>query len=204
MSAANDSKTKTLTLGGALLAALAASSCCLGPLVLAALGVGGAGAFSVLSAYRPYILVVTAALLASGFYLTYRKPAHVEGDACGCESPRAGRAGRFGLWSATVLVLLFAAAPTLLGRAFDGRSVAAADPGTEQAVILVRGMDCEACGAHLKTALVKVGGFHELTLDLASQSVTVSYEPAPGRLDAYVAAIDELGYEATVGMRGAR
>lgn len=202
MSAANDSKAKTLTLGGALLAALAASSCCLGPLVLAALGIGGAGAFSVLSAYRPYILVVTAALLGGGFYLTYRKPAHL--DACGCESPKAGRAGRVGLWSATVLVLLFAAAPTILGRAFAGRSVAAADPGTEQAVIHVRGMDCEACGAHLKTALVKVGGFHELTLDLASQSVTVSYEPAPGRLDAYVAAIDELGYEATVGMRGVR
>ena len=57
---ATDTKAKTLTVGGALLAALAASSCCIGPLVLAALGIGGAGAMSVLSAYRPYILILTA------------------------------------------------------------------------------------------------------------------------------------------------
>lgn len=202
MSATNDSKARTLTLGGALLAALAASSCCLGPLVLAALGVGGAGALGALSAYRPYILIVTAALLGGGFYLTYRRPRSVDGDACGCERPRASRAGRVGLWIATVLVVLFASAPPLIAKVLDGQRArsAASDPSaaTAQAVIVVRGMDCEACAAHLRTALAKVGGFHELDLDLPSQRVTVSYEPAPGRLEAYVAAIDDLGYEASL------
>lgn len=98
MSTTQPDRAKKLTLGGAILAALAASSCCIGPLVLAALGVGGAGALAALGAYRPYILGVTAVLLAGGFYLTYRKPraAVAEGDACGCEkpSPKAGRAGR--------------------------------------------------------------------------------------------------------------
>ena len=203
MSAATDTKAKTLTVGGALLAALAASSCCIGPLVMAALGIGGAGAMSVLSAYRPYILILTATLLGGGFYLTYRRPKAVAGDACGCERPRASRAGRAGLWAASVLVVLFAAAPTLLAKVLDPAAVrqAPADPTVqlEQAVIVVQGMDCEACAAHLRTALAKVGGFHGLSLDLARHSVTVSYEPAAGRLDAYVAAIDDLGYEATLG-----
>src|SRR5260221_14472583 len=102
MSATQLDSAKKFTLGGAILAAVAASACCIGPLVLAALGIGGAGAFAALGAYRPYILAGTAVLLAGGFYLTYRKPrAAVEGDACGCEKPKASRAGRIGLWIAT-------------------------------------------------------------------------------------------------------
>ena len=74
----------------------------------------------------------------------------------------------------------------------------AGDAKTATAVIKVQGADCEACAAHLKAALNKVGGFRDLTLSVPSQSVTVTYEPAPGRLDAYVAAINDLGYEASV------
>lgn len=63
-----------LSVGGAILAALAASSCCVGPLVLVALGVGGAGGLAVMGAYRPYFLVGTATLRGTGYYLVYRKP----------------------------------------------------------------------------------------------------------------------------------
>src|SRR5260370_30475942 len=111
----NEARAKKLTLGGAVLAAIAASSCGIGPLILAALGIGGAGAFASLAAYRPHILMVTAVLLAGGFYLTYRTPKIVEGEACGCESlkPKASRAARLGLWIATALVVVIAPAPPL-------------------------------------------------------------------------------------------
>ncbi len=201
MSTPSDSHAKKLTLGGAILAAIAASSCCIGPLVFAALGVGGAGAFAALAAYRPYILGVTAVLLAAGFIMTYRKPRAVLGDACGCEKPKANRAGRIGLWIATAAVVLFAAAPTLIGRVYQaqGRSTATdLTVKTETAVITVQGADCAACVTHLRSALNEVGGLHALALDVPTQSATVTYEPAPGRLAAYVAAIDALGYEATI------
>jgi mercuric ion transport protein len=194
---------KKLSIGGAVLAALAASSCCLGPLLLAALGVGGAGAFATLSAFRPYILVGTAALLAVGFYLTYRKPAVVAGDACGCEKPNraASRASKIGLWAATAMILLFAASPTILARLAERpHAVVAPAAGVTLASITipVEGMDCEACSVHVRKALTAVGGFHDLKLDLPGHSVAVSYEPAPGRLEAYVKAINDLGYEATL------
>src|SRR5260221_13075469 len=117
MSATQLDSAKKFTLGGAILAALAASSWCIGPLVLAALGIGGAGAFAVLGAYRLYILGVSAVLLVGGFYLTYRKPhTAAKGDACGCgqPNPKAGHAGKIGLWIATGMVLVFAAAPNLI------------------------------------------------------------------------------------------
>jgi mercuric ion transport protein len=201
MSLDTEARATTATLAGAVVAAIAASSCCIGPLVLAALGIGGAGAFATLGAYRPYFLVVTAVLLAGGFYLTYRKPKVVAGgEACGCESPKpkANRAARLGLWIATALVVVFAAAPPLLAAASHEAVPVAAGQRVEKAVLSVQGLDCEACAAPIRTALTKVGGFHDLGLDLKAQTVAVAYEPAAGRLQAYLAAINGLGYEASL------
>jgi mercuric ion transport protein len=197
-------RAKKLSLGGAILAAIAASPCCVGPLVLAALGIAGGGALAAIGAYRPYVLGVTGVLLSAGFYLTYRKPrAAVEGDACGCAkpNPKAGRAGKIGLWIATAMVVVFAASPSLIacfaGRSHDPATSVAAS-GLAYATIRVQGMDCEACSVNIRNALANVGGFHDMTLDLRAQTIDVAYEPAPGRLQAYVAAIDELGYEVSL------
>ena len=197
----SNERAKKLSIGGALLAALAASSCCLGPLLLAALGVGGAGATAAFAAYRPYLLGGTALLLVAGFYFTYRNPRAVAGDACGCERPRATRAARIGLWIATLIVVLVAAAPPLLARwanANRSPAIGAPDANVAKATLHVQGIDCEACAAPIRKVLTKVGGFHDLELDIPKQVVTVTYEPSAGRLAAYVTAIDDLGYEANV------
>lgn len=194
-----DARATRLSMGGAILAALATSSCCLGPLLLAAVGIGGAGAIAALGVLRPYLLVVTIALVATGFYFTYREARPVEGDGCGCERPVADRAGRMGLWVATVVVILVAAAPPLLARWESPKLSGVASSATlETVTILVRGIDCAACARPIRAALTEVGGFHSLLLDIANQRMAVTYEPQPERLAAYVAAIDELGYEAKV------
>jgi len=193
------------SIGGAVIAAFAASSCCLGPLLLAALGIGGAGGIAGLGAYRLYLLAGTAALLSAGFYFTYRKPRapFESADACGCERPRTNRVGRIGLWIATVLVVLVAAAP-LLAKWADRARPSITNANVTKTTIAVEGIDCEACAAPIRKALAKAGGFHELELDIPKQSITVTYEPAPGRLEAYVSAINELGYEAKLPIEGRR
>lgn len=94
---------------GAIVAAFAASICCLGPLVFAALGLGSAGLVVQLEAYRPHFAALTIALLGAGFYFTYRRPRPVAataaaGPACDCALPRANRFDRVTLWVATVVV----------------------------------------------------------------------------------------------------
>jgi mercuric ion transport protein len=193
MSAVQD-RARRFSMGGAVLAALAASSCCLGPLLLAAAGIG-ASAAGALGAFRPYLLAGTVALLALAFALTYRKPRAIAGDACGCERPRAKRADRFGVWIVTVVVAIVAAAPPLLARLEAERSPVAAGPGLAIAVIGVPGIDCEACAAPIRSVLSNAGGLRGIRLDIAKQTLTVTYEPAAGRLDSYVAAIRRVGYE---------
>ncbi len=119
--------TKRLTapaIGGAVAAAFASSLCCLGPLLFAALGVGGAGLLVKLEAYRPYLAALTLALLGAGFYLTYRRPrlapaTAAAGPACDCELPRANRFGRVMLWLAAAFVAGFLAFPYLAQILFD-------------------------------------------------------------------------------------
>lgn len=96
-----------LVAASSLLGALAASSCCILPLVLFSLGVSGAwiGTFTQLAPYQPYFIAATIACLGFGYWLVYR-PSNVacaEGEACA--RPLSNWLVRLGLIVATVLVI---------------------------------------------------------------------------------------------------
>ena len=98
--------------GGALGAAIAASVCCIGPLVLALLGLGGGALLLKFEPLRPYFLAVTGLLLGGAFYATYRRPPieHCEpGTACARPASREGQ--KIVLWIVTAVVLLLATFP---------------------------------------------------------------------------------------------
>ncbi len=107
---------------GAVLAALGASLCCIGPLAFAILGIGGAGLLVKLEAYRPYFTLGTVGLLGLGFYFGYR-PRRIGRDArggpeCGCEHPRSNRLGKVMLWVAAALVIGIWSFPLLAAQLF--------------------------------------------------------------------------------------
>ena len=109
-----------LAAAGGVLGALAASSCCIIPLVLFTLGISGAwiGNLAALEPYQPYFLAVTAAFLGLGYYLVYRpKVACSDGEACA--RPLPNRLVKIALWGATaiagVAILFPYLAPALLG-----------------------------------------------------------------------------------------
>src|SRR5215467_4035885 len=97
----------TLMAAGGLLGALAASSCCILPVILFSLGISGAwiGNFTQLAPYQPYFLAATIVLLGTGYWLVHRvsKAACVEGEACA--GPLPDRLVKIVLVVATVLVL---------------------------------------------------------------------------------------------------
>ncbi len=98
---------------GALVGAIAASSCCLLPLALFGVGVSGAwiGNLAALSPYQPIFVALTLACLGIGYWLVYRKAkVACEADAaCARVAPR--RIVRVALWGATLLVISAAAFP---------------------------------------------------------------------------------------------
>lgn len=124
--AAGSSRASLVASAGSVLSAFLASACCVGPLVFALLGLGGAGLLVKFEPYRPYFLALTFATLGAGFYFTYRKPRlePVSGPACDCPAPRTNRAGRVMLWVATVLVAGFLAFPSLVPFLFSWKQAA--------------------------------------------------------------------------------
>ncbi|MHB1798773.1 MAG: mercuric ion transporter MerT [Vulcanimicrobiaceae bacterium] len=109
-SESNKTRNGMLAVGG--VAALLASTCCLGPLVLVGLGVSGAwiGNLTVLEPYRPYFLVAALVALALAYRRIFRpvQACHL-GEVCAV--PRVKTAYKVIFWAVTVLVLIALAFP---------------------------------------------------------------------------------------------
>lgn len=101
------SDSRSLLVTGGFIGAVLASSCCIAPLVLVLLGVGGAWVVN-LTALAPYqwiFLLVAVGCLGAGFWQVYfkTKPACVEGSYC--DTPKSDTTIKAVLWIGTALVI---------------------------------------------------------------------------------------------------
>lgn len=99
---------------GAVLSGVAATACCVLPLVLVAFAAGGAWAsrLAVLEPYRPLFVALTLVLLGFAFYRAYR-PVRAESCAAdgSCRIPPSGRLRRVALWIVSPPLLALVAFP---------------------------------------------------------------------------------------------
>ena len=107
----------SLGMAGAIISAVLASLCCVGPFVLIMLGAGGAwaGNLRAFEPYRPIFILFTTGFLGAGFYNVYKKPKEVCKPGSLCAVPQTKRVGKIFLWIATVLVVLLLGLPYLIG-----------------------------------------------------------------------------------------
>jgi len=95
-----------------ILAAVGASICCVGPLVLLALGVSGAwiGSLTAFEPYRPVLIGLTLLFLALAFHRLYlARRVCMPGSACA--DPRTLKRQRLAFWIVTILVFCLISIP---------------------------------------------------------------------------------------------
>ncbi len=190
-------------------AALAASLCCVGPLVAVILGVGAFGAANVFVHFRPYLLGITLALLAGAFYLVYRpaKTGDCSQGACSIQSP--GHYSKTMLWIATILVLLFATFPYYSGLVWNTlarNSVPSAPfrpppqrpPALSTLSLDVTGMTCGGCAAAVESALAGLKGVQKASVSLEQKKAVVNFDTSVVTPDHVVQAVEKAGYKAQV------
>ena len=106
------SKSTALTIGG--IAAILASTCCLGPLILIAIGFSGAwiGNLAKLEPYRPIFIGIALVAMFFGWRAIYRPATECNpGDVCAL--PQTKYLYKFLFWGVAFLVLVALSFPYL-------------------------------------------------------------------------------------------
>lgn len=112
----NDKVTKTTLAGGAL-TAIAASVCCLGPLILISLGIGGAWVsnLTLLEPFRPLFIGIALLCMVVAYRKIYRATTAKEcAPRTLCALPQTNTAYRVLFWSTSFLVLVALVYPYLV------------------------------------------------------------------------------------------
>jgi len=94
---------------GALLAAIGASACCVGPFLLLSLGIGGAwmSTLTAMEPARPFFIILTLVFMALGYRKLYLSPSCCEeSDICTNYDTQRKQRLMFWLGSAFILILL--------------------------------------------------------------------------------------------------
>jgi mercuric ion transport protein len=201
--------------GGAL-AAIGASVCCVGPLVLLTPGIGGAwiANLTALEPIRPVFIGLTLVLLGLAFRRLYLQPQVCE-PGMPCAQPLVLRrqasalhllGGRTGTACASIRALAGTAVP-LKGSgmrrslaamivALSPLAVLAASPQTT--TLNVQNMTCALCPFTVKKSPENVPGVMQARIDFEKKTATVMFDADKTTAAALVKATTEAGYTSAV------
>jgi|SRR5581483_4773093 len=178
----------------AIFAAVLGSICCVGPLLLIAVGLGTGAA--VIGRYHWLFVIGAIAVLTWAWVKHFR-----EKGRCVCEhrSMEGRRISLFTLLVASAIVLVFAGL-NVRSYAFAGSTPAApiANSNLQRVAIPVEGMSCATCEVAVHNALMRVDGVASARVSVATKDATVDYDPEKTNPDQLVTAINSTGYRASV------
>jgi copper chaperone CopZ len=201
----DQSKLQKATLGGSILAAITASLCCIGPLIVVLLGASGFAASAAFEKWRPVFLGVTFALLALAWYLTYRKPKAACDEGAACATKPVAKWNKLVLWFSTACVLVAAAFPSLSSailRATQSNSdaccatSAVADANSAVLKVRISSMDCAACALNIQSVLRKESGVQHAQVSFDTKEAVVRYDATRISPEKLIAVIDQTGFKA--------
>ena len=190
------------------LAAILASTCCLGPLVLVALGFSGAwiGNLTVLEPYRP--LFIGAALVALFFaWKRIYRPVQAckPGEVCAIPQVRATYKLICWSWSRLDFPMSFHFSINqefIMKKLFASLALAAAVApvwaATQTVTLAVPGMTCAACPITVKKALSKVEGVSKVDVGFEKREAVVTFDDTKASVQKLTKATADAGYPSSV------
>ena len=180
-----------------LFAALAASSCCILPIVALIAGVGGsASALSWMEPFRPYLIGIAIVAIVFTWY-SYFKPR--QAAAC-CDSdskPKWFQSKGF-LIGITLFAALAISFPyySYIFYPDTKKEVLLVKPSSLQAVSFdVIGMTCSGCEIHIENEVNKLEGIVEVKANYTKGKTDVRYDNSKVSRDSIIAAIKRTGYK---------
>lgn len=198
----NTKKTSKGLIGAGLLSAIAASLCCITPVLALIAGSSGiASTFSWLEPARPYLIGITVLVIGFAWYQKL-KPRTKEQIECDCETdekPSFLQSKMF-LGIVTVFAALMLAFPYYSHIFF---------PKTESKVIIIEsnniasanfeiaGMTCQGCEEEVKHEVSQLSGFISAEVNHETGKATVKFDKSKTTIEQVATAINATGYKVT-------
>ena len=180
-------------LTGGVFAGLAASLCCIGPLLSLSLGLGSFAASAWFAQWRPVLLVITFVLLGLAWRLTYRRPKADCIDGTCAQPP--GKAVHVSLWLGTLVAVASAVYPWLPAVARTRATVAVAT-GAQKFSVLIPTMDCPPCATGIEASLRRTPGVLQASVDYETKKAELVFDPAVTDRAKLLVFIDRTGFPA--------
>ena len=174
-------------------AALLSSICCIGPLLLAGVGLGGLGAGAWIGTHHWYFMAAAGIVLGFAWYFYQRETRRCKTERC---EMTGGRVARITLSLATLVVVGFLVLNVYSYAGDDGVEGVVPVAGELTTVISVDGMTCVSCTLTVERSLNDLEGVSETAASVPAKSVTVRYDPTRVSLEEMVGAVNETGFRA--------
>lgn len=187
--------------GAGVLTAIAASLCCITPVIALLAGSSSIAAnFSWIEPARPYLIGLSVAVLAFAWYLKL-KPAKANDMGCNCETTKKASflQSKTFLAIVTVFAILMMTFP-LYAKVFypkpkvQATALAVVD-NKQQVKFTIQGMTCAGCEEHVNNELSKVTGVVSYKTSYATRSSLVTFDKLKVDVKTIEAAINKTGYK---------
>lgn len=195
------SKPRLGLLAVSVVAAIAASLCCILPIVAALTGLSLLSAAVWAEKSRPLLLGATGVLLGAGLWLAYRdyRKACAPGSLCATGKPQCWSVIALAVLAAAVIAL--AAFPYYSGRVAQAvapqPAAQQAAPGTPTAtaVFSIPNMDCPACATTLSANLRRAPGVLDARIEFEGRKATVTYDASRQNVAALEKIVTDSGFQ---------
>lgn len=187
-------------IGAGVVSAIAASLCCITPILGLIAGTSGmASTFSWIAPARPYLIGVTALVLIFAWYQKL-KPAKVETDDCGCEvkKPSFWQSKKF-LAIVTVFSIVMLAFPAYAHIFYpknENKTVVTDTKNVQTVEFKISGMTCKSCEEHVKQAVNKLQGIISTEVSYDNSNAIIQFDKTQSTIAQIEEAINSTGYKA--------
>ena len=194
----NQNKNSKGAVATGIIAAIAASSCCIPPVIAAIAGVGGAaGSLSWMEPLRPYLIGLAVVAIGYAWYNHYKPKKE---DDCGCdiEKPKWYQSKGF-LVGMTLFAAISITFPYYSGIFFSDntKEVVVADNSSIQKInVKIEGMTCDACQHHVNSAVNKLNGIIGVNSSYAEGNAIVEFDNTQTNISEIEEAVNSTGYKA--------
>ena len=186
--------------GAGILSAIAASLCCITPVVALLAGSSSIAAnFFWIEPARPYLIGLSITVLTLTWYVKL-KPVKTDDMECNCETTKETpflQTKTF-LSILTVFAIIMMTFPLYAKLFYPKPKVQAATiadvDNKQQVKFTIQGMTCEGCEEHVNNELSKVAGVSTYKTSYATKSSFVTFDKSKVEVKTIEAAINKTGY----------